>query len=625
MRAPARTIPVFQLLASLALIIASLYWARTVLIPVALALLLTFLLSPIASALQRRGLRRAPAVILVVLLLFSCLGGIGWAITAQMTTLAAELPRYEDNIRQKIADIRWARQGSIIETIQTAAQKVMDELQKKEKPAGQAEQPVPVVVQGPSVLWQLPSAVEPLATAGMVMVLVIFMLLEHGDLRNRLLALAGYGRLTVATKALDEAGERISRYLLIQSILNGSFGFAVGGGLFLIGLPHAVVWGVLAAVLRFIPYVGTALAIVLPAALSLAVFQGWLQPILVIALFAVLELVNYTIMEPLLYGQSAGVSPVALLVAVAFWTWLWGPVGLVLATPLTVCLVVLGKYVPQLAFIGVLMGHEPVLKMSTSYYQRLVARDQDEAAEIVEEQLKTQAPEEIYDAVLVPALAAAKRDRERHILTEDEWRFIVQATREIVEDLDTHQPQAATPSAEAAAALVDAPVAVPLSTVRIVACPARDEADELALVMVQRLLDPSRYSMEVVGSTRLTAEVVASVEEQRPGLVCIGALAPGGVAQTRHLCKRLRARFPELKLVVGRWGVEADNEERRPLRTAAGVDLVGMTLLETRNQLMQLSQLLPGPAPASSPPDPGPTGPVADHQARSAAARVDAA
>lgn len=617
MHAPARTVPVFQLLASLVLIITSLYWARTVFIPVALALLLTFLLNPIASALQRRGLRRTPSVILVVLLLFSCLGGIGWAITAEMTTLAAELPHYEDNIRQKIADIRWAGQGSIIQKIQTVAQKVMDDLQKENKSAGEAEKPVPVMVEAPSVLWQLPWAVEPLATAGMVLVLVIFMLLEHGGLRNRLIALAGYGRLTVATKALDEAGGRISRYLLMQSILNGSFGFAVGVGLFLIGLPHAVVWGVLAAVLRFIPYVGTAVAIILPAALSLAVFHGWLQPILVIALFAVLELANYTIMEPLLYGQSAGVSPVALLVAVAFWTWLWGAVGLVLATPLTVCLVVLGKYVPQLAFIGVLMSDEPVLETSTSYYQRLVARDEDEAAEIVEAQLKSHAPEEIYDTVLVPALAAAKRDRERHILTEDDWNFIVQATREIVEDLDTHQPQAATSSDEAGAAPVETSVAVPPPTVRIVGCPARDEADELALVMVQRLLDPSRYTVEVVRSTRLTAEVVALVEEQRPGLVCIGALAPGGLAQTRHLCKRLRARFPELKIAVGRWGLQEDSEERWPLRTAAGVDLVGMTLLETCNQLMQLSQLLPGPAEL--------TRPVADREVRPAGARVDAA
>jgi predicted PurR-regulated permease PerM len=625
MQAPVRTVPLFQVLASLVLIIASLYWAHTVLIPVALALLFTFLLNPVVSALQRKGLGRTPATLLAVLLLFSCLGGIGWAMTAEITNLAAELPHYEDNIRQKIADIRWAGQGSIIARIQNTAQKVMDELQKEVKPAGEVEKPVPVVVQGPSVLWRLPSALEPLATAGLVGVLVIFMLVKHGDLRNRLIAVAGYGRLTIATKALDEAGQRISRYLLMQSILNGGFGFAVGVGLFLIGLPHAVVWGGLAAILRFIPYVGTAAAILLPTALSLAVFHGWVKPILVLALFAVLELTNYIVMEPLLYGQSAGVSPVALLVAVAFWTWLWGPVGLLLATPLTVCLVVLAKYVPQVGFIGVLLGDEPALETFTSYYQRLVARDEDEAAEIVETQLKTHAPEEICDTLLVPALVAAKQDHERHILTEDDWHFIVRATREIIEDMDTHQPSAETLAAEPAADLGDAPVALLPAPVRIVACPARDEADELALVMVRRLLDPRRYTVEVVHNTRLTAEVVALVEEQRPGVVCIGALAPGGLAQTRYLCKRLRARFPELKLVLGRWGVQEGGEERQPLHLATGIDAVGATLQETCNQLMQLAQLLPTPATAQAQPDPRPTRPVADQEAPPTGERVDAA
>jgi predicted PurR-regulated permease PerM len=204
-----------------------------------------------------------------------------------------------------------------------------------------------------------------------VLILLVFMLLKQADLRDRLLALAGYGRLTLATKALDEAGQRISRYLLMQSIINGSFGCAVGLGLFLIGLPHAIVWGFLAAILRFIPYIGFTAATILPTALSLAVFQGWLQPFLIIGLIVGLELVLNVGLEPFLYGQSAGVSTVALLVAVAFWTWLWGPVGLLLSTPLTVCLGVLGKYVPQLGFIGVLISDGQVLETSTSYYQRL--------------------------------------------------------------------------------------------------------------------------------------------------------------------------------------------------------------------------------------------------------------
>jgi predicted PurR-regulated permease PerM len=363
MPTPVPPVPLFQLLTSLALIIAALYWAHAVFIPVALALLLTFLVNPVVSVLQGRGLGRTPAVILVVILMFSLLGGIGWTITADLSSLAAELPRYEENIRHKIAYLRGVGHSSFIETIQAAAQKVMDELQQTNKPAGETEKPVQVVVQGPSVLWQLPLALEPLATAGLVLILLVFMLLKQADLRDRLIALA--------TKALDEAGQRISRYLLMQSIINGSFGCAVGLGLFLIGLPHAIVWGFLAAILRFIPYIGFTAATILPTALSLAVFQGWLQPFLIIGLIVGLDLVLNMGLEPFLYGQSAGVSTVALLVAVAFWTWLWGPVGLLLSTPLTVCLGVLGKYVPQLGFIGVLISDGQVLETSTSYYQRL--------------------------------------------------------------------------------------------------------------------------------------------------------------------------------------------------------------------------------------------------------------
>ncbi len=458
-----------------------------------------------------------------------------------------------------------------------------------------------VVVQGPSVLWQLPLALEPLATAGLVLILVIFMLLKQADLRDRLLALAGYGRLTLATKALDEASHRISRYLLMQSIINGSFGCAVGLGLFLIGLPHAIVWGFLAAILRFIPYIGSTAATILPTALSLAVFQGWLQPFLIIGLIVGLELVLSVGLEPFLYGQSAGVSTVALLVAVAFWTWLWGPVGLLLSTPLTVCLGVLGKYVPQLGFIGVLISDGPVLETSTSYYQRLVARDDDEALEIVDEFLKTHALEAVYDAVLVPALVAAKQDRQHNSLAEDDWHFIVQATREIVEDLGTRQSPAETPAAVAAAAVVDGQGPISPSTIRMVACPARDEADEVALLMMQQLLDPRRYELEVVSAAMLTAEVLSLMEQQRASLICIAALPPGASAPTRYLCKRLRTRSPECKIVVGRWGFIGNIDENRALLLAAGADEVGTTLRETRSQVLALSQLHDSLASQSSP------------------------
>jgi predicted PurR-regulated permease PerM len=587
------------------LVTACLYWAKAVLIPVALAILLTFLLNPVVSVVQRtRVLSRTPAVLLVVALVFSLVGGIGWTVTRQLTTLAYELPRYQENLKQKISDFRALRKGGVIERLQTTIEEIAGELRKgtppppEIQPTGEPskelhdepEKPVPVVVQGPSVFWQLPLLLEPLATGGLVIVLVIFMLIQYADLRGRLVRLAGYGRLTIATKALDEAGQRISRYLLMQSVINGSFGFAVGLGLFLIGVPYALLWGFLAAVLRFIPYVGPVVSAILPSALSLAVFPGWVQPFLVIGLILILELASNMVMEPLLYGQSAGVSEVALLVAVAFWTWLWGPVGLLLATPMTVCLGVLGKYIPQMEFIGVLLSDEVVMESSTNYYQRLVAKDQDEAAAVVDEYVKTHTLEETYDEVLIPALNAAKRDYELGTLTEEDKKFIIQATRGIVEDLGIRQQQPSAsilPTADSATQL-----STSTTSTRILGCPAHDEADELALLMFQQILNPSRYRFEIISAEMLTAEVLSVVEQEHIGLICISALPPGPLAPTRYLCKRLRARFPECKILVGRWGLSEDWDKPQTLLREAGADEVGMTLAETHRQVMQWSQLV---------------------------------
>jgi hypothetical protein len=421
--------------------------------------------------------------------------------------------------------------------------------------------------------------------------LVIFMLIQYADLRSRLIRLAGYGRLTIATKALDEAGQRISRYLLMQSIINGSFGFAVGLGLFLIGVPYAILWGFLAAVLRFIPYVGPIVSAFLPSALSLAVFPGWVQPFLVIGLILILELASNMVMEPLLYGQSAGVSEVALLIAVAFWTWLWGAVGLLLATPMTVCLGVLGKYISHMEFIGVLLSDEPVMEPSTNYYQRLVAHDQDEAAALVDEYLKTHTLEETYDEVLIPALNAAKRDYEVGTLTEEDMQFIVGATRGIVEDLGIRQhPPSSRPLMTTDSSMK---VSTSARSPRILGCPAHDEADELALLMLRQLLDPTRYTLEIVSAEMLTAEVLSVVEQQHIGLICISALPPGALAPTRYLCKRLRARFPKCKILVGLWGLSTEEWDKpQALLREAGADEVGTTLGETRNQVTQWSQLV---------------------------------
>ena len=448
-----RKSPSFFLLPTVVLIIASLYWAQAVLIPVAVSILLTFLLTPVADSLERLGLGRVFSVILIVILAFSFLAAVGWIVTLELTSVANELPTYRQNMKRKIADIRGAGKGGALEKVQKTAEEMKKELEKKDEPAKVLPKPREVVVQGEqsSTFWPLPLDIAPvferLASGGLAIVLVIFMLVQREDLRNRLIRLIGYGHLTLTTKALEEASQRISRYLLMQSIINTSFGIAVGIALYFIGLPYAILWGFVAAMLRFIPYVGPWAATIMPSALSLIVFEGWMWPALVVAVFLLLELVNNMILEPLLYGESAGVSEVGLLVAIAFWTWLWGPVGLILATPLTVCVVVLSKYVPQLDFISVLMSDEPVMKSDISFYQRLLAGDQDEAAGIVEEHLKTHQVEKIYDEVLVPALNYVKRDRHLGRLAENDQRLIFQATREILEDLDELKPESSSGSA----------------------------------------------------------------------------------------------------------------------------------------------------------------------------------
>jgi hypothetical protein len=448
-----------------------------------------------------------------------------------------------------------------------------------------SQEAVAVQPPGLSLVSYVPSFLGFLADAGLVLVLLLFMLIAHEDLRDRLFRLIGYGRLIDTTKALDEAGQRISRSLLMQAIVNGTYGCAVGLGLFCFGLPYALLWGLLAAALRFIPYVGPAVGAVLPIALSLAVFAGWVKPLLVGGLFVLLEFVTNMILEPLLYGRSAGVSQVALLMAIAFWTWLWGPVGLLLATPLTVCLGVLGKYVPHLAFLEVLLSDEEVTELNR-YYQRLLARDQDGAVEVVEELLQTQTLTDVYDAVLLPALYFTEQDQKRDNLTVEEARFIYQTTSELVDNLGA-SPAATAVVAVPVAPTEDTAAALP-PKVRILACPAHDEADEVALQMVQHVLDPMRFEVEFTKTTLLTAQVLSLVEQTSPEIVCIGLVPPGGFAQTRYLCKRLRARFPALPIVVGCWGGPKDEAEHLARLGLDSIVHTSTTLLETRNQILQV-------------------------------------
>jgi predicted PurR-regulated permease PerM len=585
------------------LVVACLYWAQAVLIPVALAIFLTFLLGPLVSALQQKGFGRVPGVAVVILLTLVVLTSIGWVATAQVKSLAAELPAYRHNIREKIRYLRGIGKDGALENIQKTVEEVEEEMEREERSSNAKKQP-PVVVQAePS--WRslyLGPLVKPIASAGLVFGLLIFMLAQREELRNRLIRLVGYRHLTITTKALDEAGRRISSYLLMQITINGCFGLIIGVTLFLIGLPYAFLWGLLSVPLLFIPLIGFWAAVAMPTILSLGVFTGWWWPLVVIGLFLGLKTIINMLLEPLLYGKSVGVSPVPLLMMIAFWTWLWGPVGLILATPLTVCLVVFSKHVPALEFVGVLLSDEPVIEPKITYYQRLLAMDQDEAMNIVEDYLKKNPREQLYDAVLVPALSYAKRDRRRNLITEDEEQFIFSSSREILEyvanfdlrDLGLSKSGAQSPPAENY-----------FQKLRILGCPAHDESDEIALLMLRQMLDPARYEVEVISARALASEMTAIVAERAAPLVCVSVLPSGGLAQARYVCKRLRALLPSIKIVVGQWVLPEEADETPNSLLSAGADRVGTTLLQTCDQIMTLRQFI---SDRDTSPSPGPLG-----------------
>jgi predicted PurR-regulated permease PerM/methylmalonyl-CoA mutase cobalamin-binding subunit len=566
------------------LVLASIYWAQAVLIPVALSVLITFLLAPPVMALQRRRVPRPVAVVLVVVLALGVVGAVGTVLARQVMSLAEELPHYQGNIRDKIADVRLLGRATGLqraqETVKRAANEVEREVERTVPAEARSPKPAPVIVQQDrsTKLMSLPATLspwlEPLARAGLVAIMVPFMLLAREELRNRLLRLIGFGRLALTTRAMDEAAERVTRYLLTQSAVNAAFGTLVAVGLFLIGVPYAMLFGFLAGLLRFLPYVGIWLGAGLPVAVALALFQGWTRALFVVALFAVLELFTSGVLEVLLYARSAGVSEVGLLVAVAFWTWAWGPLGLLLATPLTVCLVVIAKYVPELEFLWVLMGDEPVLSTDIAVYQRLLAQDEDEASRLLERHVAAQPEETVYDAVLLPSLVRAAHDHARRRISAEDERFVVRAVRDIVEDrMPPRDAVAADPRA------------------RVLAGPARGEADEVALLMLRNLLLPAGVEVEIVSADLLSAEVVRTAREHQPHVAVIGALPPGGVAQARYLCKRLRAGIAGIPIFVGRWCVTEDVDEMREVLTTAGADAVATTLQQTRDEVVALIPL----------------------------------
>lgn len=545
-------------LLTLVVVLAGLYFARVVFIPFALAILLAFLLAPLVIRLRHWNIPRVPSVVLVVSFAFVVIAVIGGVMVVQFGDLARRMPEYQDNIRAKLHSVRDSSSGTInrlTRAIHDFSEDLTPHVPAKETP-GEVK-PVPVEIRGngfsplQAVRGIVGSLISVGFTAGIVVVFVIFMLFQREDLRDRFIRLLGSGRIHLTTKALDDAAHRLSRYLLAQLALNVLFGVIAALGLMLMGVPNPIMWGGLAVLLRYIPYLGIWVAAIMPALVSLATNPGWLEPIGIFALYFGIDLLVINFLEPLVYGGSTGISPMAILVAAIFWTWLWGPIGLLLSTPLTVCLVVIGRYVPSLEFLSIILGDQPVLTPEKRFYQRLLAMDVEEATDIALEFLKEKKSlEKLYDVVIVPALALAETDRHRGRLDKEHEQFIVDHARIIVEDLCERFDEL-VPEEDAARTLArrNLQAAAADGDPTVIAVPARDEMDEVSAIMLAQLLTRRGISAKAAPAGLLSERLETVANAQVP-IACVIAIPPLGYLHARYAARRLQQQMPNAKVIV---------------------------------------------------------------------------
>lgn len=585
------------------ILVLCLQWARPVLIPIALAILLTFLLNPLVKMLTRRGLNQVLAVAISVTVSGILLMCLAWMVTKQVSGMVAELPENTQRIKAKLKTLKELGSGPTNERIGQMIEEISEEINPPgnrsspsstdpEESVGVDPKTGTIIVQSEPVHWSgltgyLGSAFEALGTLALALVLLVFFLIEREDLRDRVVLLAGRARLALTSKAMEDMTDRISRYIGMVALINGGFGLVLTIGLYFLGVRYPLLWGFIAAVFRFIPYIGPWIGAIFPITMSLAMSDGWWQPLGVLAFVTVVELVTNNAIEPLLFGHTTGVSPTALLVSAACWLYLWGPVGLILSAPFAVCLVVLGKNVPQLSFLYLLLGDRPALNADYSFYQRLMLGDSLEAAGLAVKKAKASSTDEIYDALLIPALNYMKRDLQRDYLDEDDEQTVLEGMRVTLEKLSAlHNASnaelpAADPEANESSALQNVPEELPV----VLACPADDESDLVALQMLSELIDPTRCHFEISSLEALSSEIVSRIHSNPPALLLIASVPPGGLPHCRYLCKRLRRAAPNITIIVGRFRQRKATRLEREQLESSGASIVAATLLEARNLL----------------------------------------
>jgi predicted PurR-regulated permease PerM len=610
-------------------IVSALYFGREVLVPIALALLLSFALAPLVRLLQGWRVPRMFAVIFVVLIAFAAIFSLGALMVSQVNQLAGDLPRYQSTLREKIQSLRGAAAGTgTLERASEVLQNLSLELDKpttsrpaiglQTNAAPSPDRPIPVEVKQPdpgalqTLVTLITPLIHPLATTGIVVIFVIFILMQRQDLRNRLVRLAGSQDLQRTTAALDDAGQRLSRLFLTQLGLNAGYGLVVGAGLWLIGVPSAPLWGMLAMILRFVPYVGAVISAIFPLILAAAVGPDWGMVLWTGVLFLFLEPVVGQIIEPVLFSHSTGLSPVAVIASATFWTWLWGPVGLILATPLTICLVVLGRHVERLSFLDVMFGDQPALSPAELVYQRMLARDPVEAAEQAQKFLRDRPLIAYYDEVLIEGLRLAQADAGRGLLNSERMLHVRDAVAEIIDDLGAHE-DAVVPLPEVPAANAGSDADTPLAqlskaeeqsssstrqlpeqwrTQKPVLCiPGLGLLDETVALMVAQLVERQGIGARAEQVDALSMARIFSLDTKDVALVCLCYVENATSAQIRYAIRRLRRKAPNAFILVSLVGA-ADGFDADAVYAFANVGVVKQSLAETVERILRESSTL---------------------------------
>src|SRR6516164_935333 len=603
----------------IAFVVAALYFGRSVFVPIALATLITFLLSRLVTRLER-WIGRIAAVLVTVIAMFALFASASWVIGRQVIDLADKLPDYQANIATKIRSLRLpaggplARFSSSVQALQnelvapsTAPETDRARGNSSTRTASPVATPLPVkVIEGRSAIPQLlqetlGAILSPLGTAALVLLLVIFMLLKREDIRGRLIRLVGQGRISTTTRAMEDAGRRVSRYLSTQFLVNTCYGICVAVGLQLIGVPNAALWGLLAGVLRFIPYVGPWIGALLPVLLSFAISTSWFTPLMTITLFIVLEAIASNVVEPWVYGANTGVSPIALIISAVFWTWLWGPVGLVLSTPMTVCLAVIGRHVPRLEFLGTLLSEDQALAPHEEFYHRLLSFSMDSAEEFATKYVETETLTSFYDKVLIPAIATVEIDAHSGSLIAEQRTSALQRIHEIIDDFsgweasrnDTHEQKSDHLTG-----------VVPPIGCRVLCLPASAYRDELAGEMLAQLLRNQGFEAENLPARLKDDELIDRTVEVQPECICVSVLPPTSIAQARHLASGIRERLGRVTILIGVWSVRFDAEKLRERLRGVHVSDVAVSLADAVQRIYKTAAaitdaMLPAPTPVN--------------------------